>query len=64
MTYLKSSFPKGVKRQSKNRDCNSNAKFRDHISEKSSSEICTYIRIYSYVKSSFQKPNNETWLGH
>ena len=29
--YMKSSFPKHVKRQSKNRCCNANAKFGDHV---------------------------------
>ena len=34
--YTKSSFPKRVKRQSKNRGCNGEAMFRDHGLEKSS----------------------------
>ena len=29
--YMKSSFPKYAKRQSKNRGCNGNAKFGDHV---------------------------------
>ena len=41
--YMKSSFPKRVKRQSKNLCCNTNVNFGDHIFEKSYSLICTYI---------------------
>ena len=32
--YMKSSFPKRAKRQSKNQGCNGNAKFGDHVLEK------------------------------
>ena len=35
--YLNSSFPKRVKDQSKNRCCNADAKFGDHVLENSSS---------------------------
>ena len=35
--HMKSSFPKRDKHQSKNRVCNVNAKFGDHVFEKSSS---------------------------
>ena len=34
--HMKSSFPKRVKRQSKNRGCNGNGMFGDHALEKSS----------------------------
>ena len=40
--YMESSLPKCVKRQSKNRCCN--VKFGEHVWEKSSSYMCTYIR--------------------
>ena len=43
-------FPK---RQSKSRGCNGNAKFGDHVFEKS----------YSHVKSSFLKHDNQTGIG-
>ena len=51
-SYMKNSFPKRVKRQPKNRCCNANVKFGDHVLEKSSSYI--YIYIYAY-----KKPFNE-----
>ena len=35
--YMKSSFPKRIKNQSKNWSCNANAKFRYHLLEKRSS---------------------------
>ena len=35
--HMKSSFPKRVKRQSKNRYGNANGKFGDHVLEKNSS---------------------------
>ena len=58
--HMKNSFPKRAKRLSKNRCCNDNAKFGDHVLEKISSKS-TYICIYSYVKSSFLKHYNQTW---
>ena len=61
--YLKSSFPKCVKCQSKNQGCNGNAMSGDHVLEKSSSKICAYICIYLYLKSSFLKHNNQIWHG-
>ena len=61
---MKSSFPKRVKRQSKKYSCNGNAKLGDHDLEKSSSLICAHVHIYSYVKSSFLKDNNQTWHWH
>ena len=41
--HMKNPFPKCGKRQSKNRRCDANAKFGDHILEKNSS--CTHICI-------------------
>ena len=40
---MKSSFPKRVKHQSKNRYCNANAKFGDHVLEKRFRSICIDI---------------------
>ena len=45
------------KRQSKNRGCNGNANFGGQVLEKSSSQIWTYICIYSYAKRYFPKHN-------
>ena len=56
--YVKRSFPKCVKHQSKNRCSNANAKFGNNVFEKNYLYICTYILIYMYVKSSLTKPQS------
>ena len=61
---MKSSFPKRVKRQSKDRGYNVNAIFGNHVLEKCSSYICRYVFICLHVKNSFQKPKNQTWHWH
>ena len=52
---MKSSFPKCVKRQFKIRCCNANAKFGDHVLEKSSSQLCTYIHTIYICEKLFTK---------
>ena len=47
--YMKSSFPKRVKHQSKNRVCNANAEFGNHVFEKHASYISIYGCIYICV---------------
>ena len=64
---MKSSFAKHVKRQSKNRGCNGNAKFGDRVLEKKKAlhkYVHIYKCIYSYVTSSVLKHNNQTWQAY
>ena len=58
--YMNVSFPKRVNCQSKSRGRTGNAMFGDHILEKSSLQICTYICMYPYVKRSCLN-HNQTW---
>ena len=56
---MKNSFPICVKRQSKNRCCNANVKFRDHVLEKKLF-INMYIQMHIYIcmrKALYQKHN-------
>ena len=58
--YMESSFPKHDKRQSNNRGCYANAKFRDHVLEKSSFiniHIYTHIYICEKLYSKTQTMN-------
>ena len=50
---MKDSFPKRVFKV--------NAKLRDRVLGKSSSEISKYTCTYTYMKSSFPKQNLQTW---
>ena len=43
---------------------NVNAKFKNRVLGKSLSYICKYISIYAYMKSSFLKPDLQTWDWH
>ena len=43
---MKSSFPKRVKRQSKNRCCDANTEFGDHVLEK---ELFINVYIYTHI---------------
>ena len=55
--YVQNHMKLFSKRQSQNLCCDANVNFGDHVFKKSSSEICTYMRIYTYVKSSLPKHN-------
>ena len=60
---MKTSFPKHDKRQPKNRGGNANVKVKDHVFEKSSSEVCTYILLHIYIYEKLIFPNTIDELG-
>ena len=59
--YMKSSFPKHVKRNYRKRPCNASANFEDCLLGKSFSYIYIYVvYMYIFMKSSFPKHNLQT----
>ena len=65
IVYMKSSFPKPVKRHSKNKwACNANAKFNYYVLENSFSLMNKCVYLYIFMKSSFLKHDLWTWHCH
>ena len=61
VVYLKSSFPKCVKRHSTKCACNANAKFQNYVLVKSFSHVHACIYVYIFMKSSFPTHNLRFW---
>ena len=57
---LKSSFPKHVKRHSRKRASNANAKFKDCVLVRSFSHMCICVHVHIFMKSSFPKHDLQT----